>query len=134
MSVRDAILDAAAALIAEHGATALGIEQVNKRAGVSKGAFFYHFKTKEDMVQALLDHVSQAFVTELKARVAKSERFTDALIALTLAEVQHRRALISTLIAAVYLDRSLSTRIRRRLKAGLRAWSPRTGWPKIRPS
>lgn len=112
MSAREAILDAAAALVAEYGATGLGVEQVNKRAGVSKGAFFYHFKTKEEMVHALLEHVSRSFVAELEDRVTAGERFTDALVAMTLAEVQHKRALISTLIAAVYLDRTLSTRIR----------------------
>ncbi len=112
ISAREAILEAAAALAAEGGVAALGVEQVNKRAGVSKGAFFYHFKTKDEMIHALVEHVSSAFVAGLAKKRSKGARFTDALVDMTLQEVRQRGPLISALIAAVYLDRSIGDRVK----------------------
>ncbi len=116
-SAREAILDAAAALAADKGVTALGVDQVNKKAGVSKGAFFYHFKTKDEMIRALVAHVSQSFVLGLEAKVSAGMPFTNALIDMTFEEVRRRGSLISSLIAAVYLDRSIGRQIKKRVAA-----------------
>lgn len=116
MSARQAILNAAASLVAEQGVTALGIEQVNRRAGVSKGAFFYHFNTKDEMIHALLDQVSTTFSASVEQKVRDGLRFTDALVGTTMTEVRERSTLISTLIAAVYLDRSLGEVVRKQVE------------------
>ena len=112
MSARDAILEAAAAIAAEDGVTALGVENVNQRAGVSKGAFFYHFKTKEEMIHALVEHVSAEFIAGMEADIATGMRFTDALIDASFREVSQRGTVIGTLIAAISYDRALAERVR----------------------
>jgi AcrR family transcriptional regulator len=44
---RNAILEAATAAFAADGYEATGVAEICERAGVSKGAFYYHFESKE---------------------------------------------------------------------------------------
>ncbi len=48
------ILDAAEALVLDHGFGATSIDQILEKTGITKGAFFYHFKSKADLAQALV--------------------------------------------------------------------------------
>ncbi len=48
------ILQAAARLFAEKGYDATGVAEICKRAGVSKGAFYYHFDTKQAVFIAVI--------------------------------------------------------------------------------
>lgn len=48
-------MDAAEALVLEQGFAATSIDRVIERAGVQKGTFFYHFKSKADLAQALVE-------------------------------------------------------------------------------
>ena len=50
---RDRILQAARELVLEEGASRLTLDAVVVRAGLSKGAFLYHFKTKRDLFVTL---------------------------------------------------------------------------------
>ena len=52
---RAAILDAAAALFAEHGVDAVSMDQVAAAAGVGKGTLFRRFGDKAGLAVALLD-------------------------------------------------------------------------------
>ena len=54
-SNREHILDAAEAVVREDGAAHLTLDAVAERAGVSKGGLLYHFKTKELLLQAMID-------------------------------------------------------------------------------
>ncbi len=49
------ILTAAAAAFAEQGYDATGVAEICERAGVSKGAFYYHFQTKQALFLTLID-------------------------------------------------------------------------------
>lgn len=117
MSARDAILDAAASLAAAGGVLALGVEAVVRAAGVSKGSFFYHFRTKDDMVLALLEHVAQGFDADIAALMTWGHRFTDAFIETTIAEASGRKGLVAVLIAAVALDPGLAGVVRVQIEA-----------------
>ena len=52
---RRGILDAAAHLFAERGYDATGVAEVCARAGISKGAFYYHFTSKQAVFMALIE-------------------------------------------------------------------------------
>ncbi|MCG6872516.1 MAG: TetR/AcrR family transcriptional regulator [Gammaproteobacteria bacterium] len=52
---RTRILDAAEALVLERGYGGMSVERVIRQAGITKGAFFYHFKTKEALARTLLE-------------------------------------------------------------------------------
>ena len=49
------ILQAAALLFADKGYDATGVAEICRRAGVSKGAFYYHFPTKQSVFIRLID-------------------------------------------------------------------------------
>jgi len=51
---RERILDIARELIAERGYSGTSISQIAARLGTSKAALYYHFKSKEEILDALL--------------------------------------------------------------------------------
>jgi len=60
-SSRDAILDAAEAIVREQGAAHLTLDAAAERAGLSKGGVLYHFQTKDSLLVALVERMTQAF-------------------------------------------------------------------------
>lgn len=52
---RAAILSAALKLFSQHGYDATGVAEICAEAGVSKGAFYHHFPTKQSAFLALLE-------------------------------------------------------------------------------
>jgi AcrR family transcriptional regulator len=62
---RRLLLDAAAKLITERGYRGASVNDVIARAGLSKGAFYWHFKSKDDLLFALLDERLDQPIREL---------------------------------------------------------------------
>src|SRR5690606_9372524 len=50
---RSEIVDCAMRLFIERGYDGTSINQIIGRAGISKGAFYHHFESKEDLIEAL---------------------------------------------------------------------------------
>src|SRR5262245_41853606 len=59
-SAREKILDAALAVIRAKGYAATSVDDLCRAAGVTKGAFFHHFKSKDDLAVAAADHWGEA--------------------------------------------------------------------------
>jgi len=57
-----AVLDAASELFAERGPAATSIRDIAARSGVNHGLVYRHFGTKEQLVAAVLDHLSQEVI------------------------------------------------------------------------
>lgn len=62
---RARLLGAASAVVRADGAQALTLDAVAARAGVSKGGLLYHFKSKRELVAALLVAWLDAFEAEI---------------------------------------------------------------------
>ena len=58
-NARAKLLDAALRTIRENGYAATSVDDLCGAAGVTKGAFFHHFKSKEALAVAAADHWSQ---------------------------------------------------------------------------
>ncbi|MDA0181467.1 TetR/AcrR family transcriptional regulator [Solirubrobacter phytolaccae] len=63
---RDRLLDAAGTVVHRDGAQALTLDAVAKEASVSKGGLLYHFKSKNDLVQAMVDRWLSQFGAEME--------------------------------------------------------------------
>ena len=58
-SARSKLLDAALTIIRAKGYAATSVEELCAAAGVTKGAFFHHFRGKDDLAVAAADHWSE---------------------------------------------------------------------------
>ena len=59
---RQALISEARRLIAEHGYRDMVLSDVCAAAGVTKGALYHHFASKEDLFLAVLNDVEQDFI------------------------------------------------------------------------
>ncbi|WP_414167993.1 ScbR family autoregulator-binding transcription factor [Streptoverticillium reticulum] len=56
LRTRQAVLEAAAEVFADRGYEAATITEILDRAGVTKGALYFHFPSKEDLARDVLEH------------------------------------------------------------------------------
>jgi AcrR family transcriptional regulator len=62
---RQALLVAGLAELSEHGLEAPSLDQICARAGFTRGAFYVHFKDRDDFLVAVMDHVLGQFLDVL---------------------------------------------------------------------
>ena len=67
------ITEAAVAVFAEKGYSATRVDDVAKRAGVSKGLLYLYFKTKEELFKAVVKSFIEPRVDALRGRVQDSD-------------------------------------------------------------
>lgn len=85
------ILDAAQVQVLERGFAATSVDDIQKGAGISRGTFFYHFASKDDLARALIQRhaeMDHQLVEELMARAEKlaSDPLHQALVFIALHE------------------------------------------------
>jgi len=69
-STRDRLCESAIRIAARDGILAMTLDNVAKEAGVSKGGVMYHFRTKDELVQAMLRHFGERLEAMLTRKVA----------------------------------------------------------------
>jgi AcrR family transcriptional regulator len=70
-SARDRILDAAEIVLLREGVGRMGVEAVASEASVSKGGFFYHFPSKEQLLVALIERLAAGVSAAVAERAAR---------------------------------------------------------------
>lgn len=79
-ATRTAIMDAAEGLILEQGFAGTPVDDVTSAAGVTKGAFFHHFPSKQDLAHALIERYAEADLGHLERKMRRAEELsTDPL-------------------------------------------------------
>ena len=75
---RSKILEAAIKLFSTRGFNAASVDDICKEAGISKGAFYHHFESKQALFLALLDGWLETIDTAIEASKDKTvpETFT----------------------------------------------------------
>jgi AcrR family transcriptional regulator len=94
-AVRDATLDAAAALVAEHGPAAVTMSQVAKETGIGRATLYKYFPDVDTILTAWHERQVRSHLDEL-ARVRdhadSSERLEAVLTAYAVLSYQHPRS------------------------------------------
>src|SRR6266496_4164144 len=67
-TTRAAVIAAARALFAKHGYAGVGTEEIVRRAGVTRGALYHHFRGKEHLFESVYEQLE----AELSAKIAAS--------------------------------------------------------------
>mgnify|MGYP006284825789 CR=1 FL=1 len=80
---RARILDAAAIGFAEQGYDSTSVAEICHRAEVSKGAFYHHFSSKQDLFMELLQHWLSGLDAHLAALRARNEPVPQQLLGMT---------------------------------------------------
>jgi len=75
----DEIIAAALEVFSEHGFAATRMEEVARRAGLSKGAVYRYFETKSDLFRAVVQDAIAPNVEVLKALVRQAPTFEAAI-------------------------------------------------------
>lgn len=78
MSKKEDILLTATRLFSEKGYRNTAMAEVAKLTGVAEGTIFYHFKTKEELFLAILEHLRQTLIGSFNAFFAE-KTFTNGL-------------------------------------------------------
>ncbi|WP_454644828.1 TetR/AcrR family transcriptional regulator [Bradyrhizobium liaoningense] len=73
-ATRKLILDAAVEVMVRLGTAGLRMEDVEREAGVSRGALLHHFRTKQDLVLATFEHVNDRSLERSQQRIKFAER------------------------------------------------------------
>ena len=76
---RQALLDAALTEFAAKGFVAARMEDIARHAGLSKGALYLYFSSKEDLFKALLESKATPILEQLEAKLAQSSGVEEAI-------------------------------------------------------
>src|SRR5689334_21589913 len=69
--LRRALIDAAMDLVGEGGPDAVSVREAARRAGVSPGAPFRHFASRDALIAAVAEEAQRRFRDEIEATLAK---------------------------------------------------------------
>lgn len=76
MVKKQLIMEKALELFAEQGFEATSVQQITEHCGISKGAFYLSFKSKDELILSLIDHFMEQFTSDLDyaVRNAKNDK------------------------------------------------------------
>jgi AcrR family transcriptional regulator len=92
--VRERIIQTAGELFWRNGYGATGVAEILKKAGIGSGSLYWFFKTKEDLLKAVLDGYKERLETEI--RKPAFEHSTDPLERIFCVLDVYRRMLLET--------------------------------------
>ncbi len=137
---RESILQAAEEIVARRGPAHLTLETAANEAKVSKGGLFYHFRSKEALLEAMIRRSMQLLETE-HAKVAESltgERNgkLKANIIGTLRHLEGQRPVLTAVVAAIANDPKLVEPMRESFRNDFRPFAKSSicGWKMSRSS
>ena len=70
---RDEFLDTAVELFNENGYYSTSVDDIVERMGVAKGLFYYYFKSKEELVEAIVNRLWDSAVTDYEAIMERDD-------------------------------------------------------------
>jgi len=96
-ATREGILDAALACFHEHGVAGTSLATIGERAGYSRGAVYWHFKNKTEVLEAMINRERVPFINRLRHAYApeRSTPIADlrSAMLISVAEIAHDQRL-----------------------------------------
>lgn len=77
---RETWVDAALRLFAEKGIDAVRVEPLAQSLNVTKGSFYWHFKNRHELHQAIIDHWGQRCTSTLTRCISESDDIIDVVL------------------------------------------------------
>lgn len=77
---QERILSTAQQLFAEQGFVQTGVSQICRNAGISKGAFYHHFSSKDDLFLRLLEDWTESIHLQINQRFENSASIQDGFL------------------------------------------------------
>jgi AcrR family transcriptional regulator len=79
MVKKQLIMEKSLELFAKQGFEATSVQQITEHCGISKGAFYLSFKSKDELILALIDHFMSQFISNIDY-VVKNTKNDDQLL------------------------------------------------------
>jgi TetR/AcrR family transcriptional repressor of nem operon len=74
LATREALVEAGLSLFAERGLDGPSLDDICERAGFTRGAFYVHFRDRDDLLRAVMHRVGQQVLDALFAREPTDEQ------------------------------------------------------------
>jgi TetR/AcrR family transcriptional regulator, cholesterol catabolism regulator len=107
MTKKQLILDAAIELFAKKGIESTSVQQITDKCGISKGAFYLIFKSKEELILAIIDYFMQSFLAKVDQAVNKKESGDEKLFQYYLTSFNYFNEYKS--LALIFLQEQMAT-------------------------
>jgi len=104
---RERLLQGAIDLISERGYAATSVDAICRHAGTAKTALYWHFKSKEGLLNAIIERVNEDWLEEIGASIAtvgSSAERLDVLIA-HLRNIVEEKPHLLRLLLSILLER-----------------------------
>jgi AcrR family transcriptional regulator len=82
------IFETSLKLFAEKGYDATSIEDITATVGVAKGTLYYHFSSKEEIFNFLIEEGSKLLQNSIDIKIAKHSNYIDKIKAIVLIELK----------------------------------------------
>lgn len=79
MTKKQLIMEKALELFAKQGFEATSVQQITEQCGISKGAFYLSFKSKDELILSLIDHFMMQITSDLDYIVRYTEETNEVL-------------------------------------------------------
>jgi len=117
---RERIVKVAAELFRKNGFHNTSLAQILDEAELTKGGFYFHFKSKEELGDAVIDHMRDFWVRNVlekiadeKGAVRKIERMFEIIVTIHKSDIFHGVALLAVLTAEMMeVEERFSERLR----------------------
>ena len=110
------IIDAARKLVVKHGSEHVTICKISKEVGISEGAIYRHFKSKQDLLSGLADNIGTDLFSDISKNSDSSFKSLDRIQSILhnhFSKIQQRRGLSFLVIAEIISlgDKKLNRKI-----------------------
>lgn len=104
---RTLLLEVATQMIGERGFGSTSVDEIAEKAGVAKGTVYYHFKSKTELVGALIAEGLSPLAVQMRAAVADTadaRESLQALVRVELAFIRENRQFAKLLVRELWQE------------------------------